>query len=262
MELINDNLTDFMAGGVFAFILVFVRFGTAIMIMPGLGDSFVSERVRLHMALAISFALFPALYDEIPYPIPGTMTLFTLIVMEFIIGIFIGSIARIFMTALDTAGMIISIQSGLGNAQVFNPSMATQGSIMGAFLSITGVVLLFATNMHHLLILGLFESYEMFPVGGIPESGDMAELIARAVSTAFITGAQIAMPFIVITLLIYTGMGVLSRLMPQVQVFLLALPMQILLSIILLSIVLSAGLMYWLRYYEQSLVFFLSQGGG
>ena len=254
------SLSEFLLSGVFTFILVFVRFGTAFMIMPGIGDSFVSAQIRLLMAVAITFALFPLLQPLMPSPVPDTFTLLTLIIMEFIIGLFFGTIARIFMTALDTAGMVISIQSGLGNAQLFNPNLATQGSLMGAFMSVTGVVLLFATNLHHLLIMGVFESYQLFPVGGIPDTGSMADMMTRAVQASFTVGVKMAAPFIVITLLIYTGMGVLARLMPQVQVFLIAIPIQILLAIIMLSLVLAAAFSYWLGQFEQGMIFFLSVG--
>jgi len=254
-------LEEFIVTGVFAFILTFVRVGSAVMIMPGLGDSFVPARIRLHLGLGLTLALFPLLIPHMPSPIPGTFTLFFMIGIEFMIGIFFGTIARIFMTALDTAGMVVSLQSGLANAQVFNPSLATQGSLMGAFLSVTGVVLLFATNLHHLLIMGVLESYQLFPLGVIPDTGSMAELMARAVSSAFMIGFKISAPFVVITLLIYVGMGVLTRLMPQVQVFLLALPIQILLSLVTLTLVLSAGLMYWLHQFRDAMGFFLSIGG-
>ncbi|MCB9982248.1 MAG: flagellar biosynthetic protein FliR [Rhodospirillales bacterium] len=251
-------LETFLTTSVLAFMLTFVRLGSAIMIMPGVGDSFVSTRVRLHIGVALSFALFPLSMPYMPSPMPSTFGLFTLILMEFIIGLFIGTIARILMSALDTAGMVVSISSGLGNAQIFNPSMATQGSLIGALLSVTGVVLLFQFNMHHLLFMGIMESYEMFPLGAIPDTGSMAELISRTVAASFSIGVKIAAPFIVLTLLIYVGMGVLSRLMPQVQVFILALPIQILLSIALLSMVLSAALMFWIAQFEQGMVFFLS----
>lgn len=261
MPLFNGMLEEFLTAGIFAFILTFVRMGTAIMIMPGLGDSFVPERIRLMIALALSFVLFPMTMAYMPAQIPGTFLLFSLIVMEFIIGLFFGTVARIFMTALDTAGMVISTQSGLGNAQVFNPSMATQGSLIGALLSVTGVLILFATDLHHLLIAGLLESYELFPVGAIPDAGSMAELLARTVSSSFAIGVKIGAPFIVLTLLIYVGMGVLSRLMPQIQVFLLALPLQILLSIFTMMLTLSAIFMYWALQFEEGMVFFLKSAG-
>ena len=254
-------LEGFLVSGVLAFVLTFVRMGTAIMIMPGLGDSFTPARVRLHVALGITLVLFPIVQPYMPNPIPGTFMLFTLIVMEFIVGLFFGTIARIFMTALDTAGQVLSISSGLGNAQVFNPALAMQGSLMGAFLSVTGVVFLFASNLHHLLIAGLIESYEFFPLGEIPDTGSMAELIARSVSAAFAIGIKVGAPFIVLALLIYLGMGVLSRLMPQVQVFLIALPLQIYLSLLVITLVLSTGLFYWAGEFENAMVFFLSSGG-
>ena len=254
-------LEQFLTTQVFAFTLAFVRMGTAIMIMPGVGDSFVPNRIRLHFAVALSLVMFPLILPNIPDPLPGTIGLFSLIFMEFIIGIFFGSIARIFMMALDTAGMAISISSGLSNAQLFNPALSTQGSLMGAFLSITGVVVLFALNLHHLLFAGIVESYDMFPIGAIPDFGSMAELIARAVTSAFAIGIKIAAPFLVMAILMYTGMGVLSRLMPQVQVFLLALPMQILLSLIIMAMILSSAYLFWGQQFEQAMVFFLRSAG-
>ena len=256
--LMQSTLEAFLAGGILAFMLTFARVGTAIMIMPGLGDSFVSERIRLHMALGISFVLFPIVMHYVPSPVPSTFVLVTLIMMEVIIGLLIGTVARIFMTALDTAGMIISMQAGLSNAQVFNPSLAAQGSVMGAFLSVTGVLLLFMTDLHHLLITGVIESYELFPLGALPDTGSMAELMADAVTSSFKIGVKLAAPFIVLTLLVYVGMGVLSRLMPQIQVFMVALPLQILLSILLFILVLTSLFSYWLGEFEAGMLYFLS----
>ena len=166
------------------------------------------------------------------------------------------------MMALDTAGMVISISSGLSNAQLFNPALSTQGSLVGAFLSVTGVVVLFAMNLHHLLFAGIIESYEFFPMGALPDLGSMAEMIARSVSAAFTIGIKIAAPFLVISILIYTGMGVLSRLMPQVQVFLIALPLQILIALVLMSMFLSSAYLFWGTQFEQAMVFFLKSSGG
>ena len=165
------------------------------------------------------------------------------------------------MTALDTAGMVISVSSGLSNAQLFNPAISSQGSLVGAFLSVTGIVVLFAMNLHHLLFAGIIESYEFFPLGAIPDLGSMAEMIARAVSAAFAIGIKIAAPFLVVSILIYIGMGVLSRLMPQIQVFLIALPLQILISLALMALFLSSAYLFWGTQFEQAMVFFLKSAG-
>lgn len=255
-------LEEFLTTGVFAFMIIFVRFGTALMIMPGIGDSFVPANIRLYMAMGLSLVVTPLIQPHMPSPLPAYGVMMSLIVIEFITGLFIGTIARVLMMALDTAGMLISMASGISNAQVFNPSLAVQGSIFGAFFSVTGVTLLFVTNLHHLLLYGLVESYEMFPIGGVPNTGDMADLLAKAVSASFMTGFQIALPFVIVSMVLYVGMGVLSRLMPQIQVFMIAMPVQILLALVTLAIVLPAIMLFFISRFEDGMVYFLSVSGG
>lgn len=260
--MIETTLQEFLTTGVFAFILTFVRVGAALMIMPGLSDSFTPQRIRLLIAIGLTFVLAPAVSVYLPNPIPGTMLLFLLIVMEFVVGVFIGMVARILMAALDIAGMIVSMMSGLGNAQIFNPGSATQGSLVGTVFTVAGMILIFSTNMHHLLFAGVLGSYELFPIGAIPNADDMSQMITKMIAESFTIGMRIAAPFVVISLLVYVGMGVLARLMPQVQVFILALPMQIMLSLATLSIVISASMFFWLHKFEENMVFFLSSAGG
>lgn len=252
-------LEEYLTSSILAFILVFVRIGSAMMILPGIGDSFTPRNIRLYVALGISVTLTPFLQRYLPSDVPSTAMLLTLIMTEFLIGLFFGTVARIFMTALDTGGMVVSLSTGLANAQLFNPIMAGQGSIMGAFLSVTGVVVVFATNLHHLMIYGLVDSYVGFPVGEIPDVGSMAEFITRSVSASFLIGVQIGAPFLVVGLMVYIGMGVLTRLMPQIQVFILALPLQILLGFITMALVLSTALLFWVGRYEEAMTFFLTQ---
>lgn len=231
------------------------------MIMPGIGDSFVPRNIRLMMSLAMAFVLTPVVMSFVPSQIPAFPVLIALLMMEFIIGLFIGTVARVLMVALDVAGMIISMTSGLANAQVFNPSLASQGSITGAFLSMTGAVILFVTNLHHMLIYGLVESYNMFPIGDIPDSAGMAELMVQAFSASFLIGFQIAIPFVMVAMMLYIGMGVLSRVMPQVQVFILALPVQIMLSMLTMALVISAAMLFWMDKFEAGMMFFFTNGG-
>lgn len=243
-------LQDIVVANVFAFLLIFMRFGTALMIMPGIGDSFVSPQIRLAFALAFCFVLMPFLSASVPPMPPSTPALILLLLAEGLIGIFIGTVMRIMMSALDTAGSTISIQAGFANALVFNPSTATQGSLIGAMYSMMGVTLLFIVNLHHFLLAAVVESYALFPANGaMLDMGSVAVVISRAVSVAFRTGVQLALPFIVVGLLVHICFGLLGRLMPQVQIFFLALPVQILMSLILLTMVLSAGMIYWLNTY-------------
>lgn len=251
-----ETLAEFFETGVYVFMLIFMRIGTAMMLFPGIGDTYTPVRVRLFLGLGLTLVLFPLLSQIMPSEIPGTFAFFILLFREFMLGAFIGIVARILLMALDTAGMLVSLQAGLSNAQLFNPALATQGSIIGAFFVITGTMLIFVTDLHHLMIYGLVNSYEIFPVGAILPFDTMGELVTKAVATAFYTGISVAAPFLVVTLLLYIGMGVLARLMPQVQVFLLAIPVQILLSFTVMAVGVVAGLTYWLSFYEQGIRFF------
>jgi flagellar biosynthetic protein FliR len=257
----ETTIQEFMTQGVFAFILTFVRIGSAMIIMPGLGDTFTPQRIRLTIALGLSFAMSPLVKQYMPDPIPGTFVLFTLIAIEFIIGIFIGTIARTLMAALDTAGMVISMMSGLGNAQVFNPGFSTQGSLLGTLLSLTGIVLVFTANLHHLLFMALIGSYELFPVGYVPEPGGMSQMMGKVVADSFRIGVQLSAPFIIISFLIYVAMGILARLMPQIQVFILALPVQILASLSVFVMAVSAIMLFWLQQFEDGMSYFLQSAG-
>ena len=255
-------LQQLVVGQVYAFMLVFVLVVSAMMIMPGVGDTFVPERVRLFFALSFSVVLTPLLMPYLPEFSVAGPAFFALLIGEFIIGIFIGTIARIFMAALDTGGMLISMQSGLSNAQLFNPAFATQGSIMGAFLSITGALLLFVTNMHHMVLSALVDSYQTFPPGMMSAdfSGDMADAIAIAITKSFAIGVHMAMPFVIVTTMLYVAMGVLSRLMPQLQVFMLSIPIQITLAFFTFVLCWTAAMMYWLGNYEAGVGIFALHG--
>ena len=247
-------LQQIVVGNLFAFLLIFMRFGTAIMLMPGIGDSFVTPQIRLLFAVSFCFILTPVLATTLPAIPASTPALILLLLSEAYIGLFIGTVMRILFSALDTAGATISLQAGFANAMVFNPATATQGSLVGALYSMLGLTLIFVTNLHHFLLATVVDSYILFPAQGLfPDTGSVSDIIARTVSVAFATGVQIALPFIIVGLLIHTTFGLLGRLMPQIQIFFLALPVQILMSLIILTMVLSAGMLYWLDNYAGAL---------
>ena len=192
-------LEEFVLNQIIVFALTFCRVGTVMMLMPGVGDSFVPPNIRVLFALAFSVVVAPFTAQYLPEVMTNTQFIW-LILTEILIGFFIGTVARIFIAALDVAGMLISMNTGLGSAMMFNPQMAGQGSVVGVFLTITGAVLLFATDLHHMLIYGMLDSYKTFPAGGeIPLIDGMTITIARAVSESFTIGFYMATPFLAVS---------------------------------------------------------------
>ena len=119
-----------------------------------------------------------------------------------------------------------------------------------------GVLLIFATNTHHLMLMALVDSYTMFAPGAPPMFEDISDAVARLVTSSFKLGIQVASPFIVVGTIFYLGLGLLARLMPQFQVFFIGLPLQILLGLTLLSVTLSAGILWFLDAFETSMLTF------
>ena len=250
-------LEAFLVGEVFGFMLVFTRVGATVMVMPGIGDGYVSPRIRLLLALLIALVVFPMLADQLP-PLPASpLVLGALLASEALIGIFLGYLARLLLTALDIAGMMIAFNTGLAAAQALNPALGTQGNLVGATLGTLGVLLIMLTDMHHMIIMAVVDSYALWMPGTWLPVGDAADMMTQLVAKSFLIGLQLAMPVVMVGIILNLGMGLLARLMPQIQVFFLILPIQIILGMIILAIAVSAMMMMWLGYFEESLVGFL-----
>ena len=171
---------------------------------------------------------------------------------ELIIGIFFGALARMMVASLHIAGTIAGFQTSLSNAQLFDPMSSDQGSLIGSLLHVMGVFVIFAANLHYMMIAGLVQSYQLFVPGAPLPIGDMSAAAVRIMGQSFLIGMQIATPFIVSGMLFYLGLGLLARLMPQVQVFFIAVPIQLALGFIVLALTLSAGMMWFLGAFQNA----------
>jgi flagellar biosynthetic protein FliR len=231
-----------------AFLLVFARTGTMLMPLPGLGEQNISSRLRLTVALVLAAVLLP-LHRSAYHIDPGALRpALVMLVEEIFIGGVLGLTARLTISALEVAGSVIAQQLGLGFVTAVDPTQGEQGAIVGNFLTMLGVTLFFATDMHHLIIAALNDSYTLFEPGEVPATGDIAALITKTVSGAFRIGIQLSAPFIVFGLLFNVGLGVLARLMPQMQVFFVALPLSILLGLAVLVLVVGGMMSLFLDY--------------
>jgi flagellar biosynthetic protein FliR len=247
-----------LSGIVLTYLLVFARVGTMIMLLPGFGTMGVPARVRLVLALAIAMALTPQVQSAYPSMAPSSVTELTiLIVQEVTCGLLVGAMAAIIMSALQVAGFLIASQIGLAYAQTIDPTQNTQGAVVGNFMTMLGVVAMFATNMHHLAIGAIAGSYRMLPPGAALPTADMAELVIRLVSGSFALGFQLAAPFLVFGFAVYAGLGILARLMPQLQIFFVAVPINILAGFVILLALLGSMITVFLNYYSTSMAVFL-----
>ncbi len=231
-----------------SFMLVFARTGTMLMLLPSLGEQNISARMRLTIALVLAAVLLPMHRAAYHIDTSGLGPVIVMLIEEVLIGAMLGLTARLTISALEVAGSVIAQQLGLGFVTSIDPTQGEQGAIVGNFLTLLGMTLFFATDMHHLVIAALSDSYALFAPGELPLAGDAAALITKTVAGAFRIGVQLAAPFIVFGLVFNLGLGVLARLMPQMQVFFVALPLSILLGFVFLALVLGAMMTLFLNY--------------
>ncbi len=236
---------ELLPADLFGFFLVFARVGAAVMMMPGFGEQYVSPRFRLVIAAAITLLITPVIARALPGPPSSPLMLFLLLGGEIVIGLFLGTIGRIIMSALHVAGTVMSFQSGLANALTFDPVSSQQAAMFALFLSLAGLLFVFATDLHHLMLEAMVMSYGLILPGAVPPIDDLAQVMSRLVADAFMLGFQLSAPFIAVGLVFYLGVGLLARLMPQVQVFFIALPVQIFLGFMALALSASAMLLFF-----------------
>jgi flagellar biosynthesis protein FliR len=223
-----------------AFLLVFARIGTMLMLLPGLGELMVPARVRLTSALVLAAVMLPLHRAAYQIDLQSIGPLILMLGEELLIGAVLGMTARLTIAALQVTGSVVAQQLGLGFVTAVDPTQGQQGVIIGNFLTILGIALLFATNLHHLVIAALDDSYTLFIPGEVPLTGDMAALMTRTLAGAFRVGVQLSAPFLVFGLLFNLGLGLLSRLMPQMQVFFVGMPLSILAGFMMLFLLLAA----------------------
>lgn len=236
---------------IWATALLFARIGGMIMLLPGFGEPAVPARVRLAFALAMAIALGPALAERVPAAAASAWGMAFQVASETLIGILLGLAARMLVSALATAGQAIGLEIGIAFAQTADPTMTQSGQLLAVFLGVMGVALIFATGLDHMFLQGIAGSYEVISLGAVPPVGDAAELALDATATSFRVGFQIAMPVIAAGLIFRVGLGVLSRLIPQIQVFFVALPLQIMGGLVVMALGLSAGMLIWLDSLER-----------
>ncbi|HVV31850.1 MAG TPA: flagellar biosynthetic protein FliR [Vitreimonas sp.] len=232
--------------------LVFGRVGAMIMLLPGFGETTIPARVRLSFALLIAMAIAPSLTGHIPAPADTALGMAGQIVIEVLIGVMLGAAARMLMSALATAGQIMGLETGLSFAQVADPTAGGQsGQLFAVFLSTMGIALIFATGLDRMFLQGVAGSYDVISLGARAPVGDAAQLGLNAASSSFRVGFQIAAPVVAAGLIFRVGLGVLARLIPSIQVFFVALPLQLMGGFAVIALGLSAGMLIWLDSLQQ-----------
>lgn len=233
------------------YLLIFARVGAMLMLIPALGETAIPARMRLGFALVFAAVLYPLISNQLPALPTNLPEIVVVVLHEIAVGLILGAIARIAVSGTQAAGAIIASSSGLSVAQAADPTNGgMQGALIGAFLSFLGITLIFATDLHHVALSAVYDSYMIFTPKEPLMFGDAAQTMVDTVAGAFVIGVQMSAPFIVFGLVFNLGMGILSRLMPQLQVFFIAMPATVGVGLVLMALLLTMMMTLYLMHFE------------
>lgn len=253
----TSPISTLLAGAfVFPFMLVLIRLTAAFMVFPVLSDPSLNARARFLTALAISFILFPLLKPTLPALPEQTAYMLLTVFGEIVIGILLGLGARMIMAAMSLAGELIAFVAGFQAATLFDPQSGTNTGAPSILLTLCAGMVILGLNLHHQLIESLVESYSAFPPGQLPATEDIAAAMVTLMATLTKLGVQLAAPVIVAGLLANALFGILNRLIPQMQVFFVSVPVSITLSVLVLAAAMGSMLDLWATTAQDKLTVF------
>ncbi len=209
------------------FFLVFIRTGSFLMCIPMLNGSSVPALFRLALTLAASLLLFPLLALPLPAAPAGLLPLAAAAAGEVLIGILAGLAIRLIFEGVQLAGEMAGYQMGLAIAEVLDPATEDQVAILSQFTSLLATVIFLVLNGHHWFIRTLVESYQMVPPAGFHASAAVLERLARMTAEMFIIGLKAGAPVIVALLLGTVAFGLVARAVPQMNIFVVSMPLNI-----------------------------------
>ncbi|QHL89760.1 flagellar biosynthetic protein FliR [Sphingomonas changnyeongensis] len=222
------------------FLILFARVGAVLMLLPVFSEDAVPMRLRLMGALGMTAALWGLLSARV-LPVAGNdAQLLGLVLVELGIGLALGMLVKLLFQAIIMAGAIISLQTGLSSALVFDASLGGQTPLLAKLIALAAVLFCMAMGLHHMWIAAIVRSYEFFPLGVVPDAGELARLAVATTGKAMMLAVSIAGPFLVYGIVFNVALGLSARLAPAIQIFFIAQPLNILIGIALLAVTMGA----------------------
>lgn len=216
-----------------AFVLIFVRMTAFLVSLPLFSYNTIPAVYKIGLAFFLSMVMLPVI-DTAALELDNMY--FLLLLKEAAVGLLIGLVAYIVLSAVQIAGGFIDFQMGFAIANIIDPQTGAQGPLIGQYFYITALLFLLSVDGHHLLIDGMYYSYEIIPPDGLIEVGDpFAVFILETFNQMFIIAFQVSIPIVGCLFLVDIALGLIARTVPQLNVFVVGLPLKIGVSFLVLS---------------------------
>ncbi len=212
-------------------LLLLVRMTGLFLLSPVFGQKNVPARFKAGLALVMTVLLATAFPPSEDFSAGPTAAFLLDVVLELFVGLLMGYSTLVFFSTTYIAGQIIDVNMGLGVGSVFDPQTRVQTPLTGMLLNFTMLMYFFINNGHLKLLQLMFASLRIVPVGGVHLSGDLALMAAEQFYLAFGLAASLMLPLIGAALLTETSMGILMRAVPQLNAYMVGIPLKIIIGL-------------------------------
>ncbi|MFJ8261522.1 flagellar biosynthetic protein FliR [Rummeliibacillus sp. NPDC094406] len=218
------------------FLLILIRISAFFMTVPFFSYKTIPAKVKITLAVVLSWMMYYTI-DVKPFDVNGEYIL--LMMKEAVVGLSIGLIAYIIMSAIQIAGGFIDFQMGFAIANVIDPQTGAQSPLLGQFFNTLALLVLLGTNGHHLILDGIFYSYKYIPMDSVwPAFGssDLPQFVLKTFGTLFGIAFQMSVPIVATLFLVDIALGITARTVPQLNIFVVGFPIKIGVSFIVLIV--------------------------
>ena len=228
-----------------SFMLVFGRAGGLIVSAPFWGSRVVPLVVRVWIAMVLALATYPLVRAVTRAGDFTILWLFFALAGEILLGLVLGWFAQLMFAAMRLAGQEIELKTGLGLIQLVDPHEGSQSGLFSALFELIAGLIFFAMNGHHLLVQALWSSYKVFPLAGEKFAVRLLDGLVSSTGEIFAIALRVSAPVTIGLLLSDIILGLISRAIPQMNVFMVAQPVQFGLALLLLVLAMP-GLVWFL----------------
>jgi len=231
-----------------SFLLIFIRVSVILFMLPFFSARIVPILVKAGFSLIITIILFPVINKHIP-ALPGSLWgMAQLVGGEFIVGMILGLTIQLFFEGVRMMGEFVGFQTGFAIANILDPQSGTQVSLLGNMAYLSALTLFLLLNRHHVLLKVLRESFEIVNLGSLSINRQILQQIMHASGDMFLIALKIGAPAIAVLLLTNVAFGLITKLIPQMNIMIVAFPVQIVIGLLFFAISLSVLLRFMEKY--------------
>lgn len=231
------NLPFLSADHAEAFILVLLRVSAIVVTIPVISEASVPARVKAALSILITLIIFPLVLPKMPQTAQyHALILMYLMAGEVIIGLIIGFAARLILAGIQMAGDLIGFQMGLSIASVIDPMSSEQVSIITELQYLVAMLVFLMVDAHHIFFSAIIQSYSIINPLTFHFSGALMQSILSISKEMFVIAVKLAAPLMAVMLFTNVGLGIVARTVPQINIFIVGMPLQIAMGLIFLGL--------------------------